>query len=147
LAARLGGQPAQPEQHHQQELDLGFGDPVAETGDRQPDQPGQRQHRDRADRDEHDQQPVVGGEQAAEGEHRAQVGDEARGQDELAEVMTVQAGLDHHRIDHRDRRRAQRDAADLGGMQVPPQDEPAEPECRQEGQHHPGGPLGRRRVV
>jgi hypothetical protein len=47
--------------------------------------------------------------------------------------MTVQASLDHHHIDHRDRRHAQRDAADLGGMQVPPQDEPAEPECRQEG--------------
>ena len=48
--------------------------------------------------------------------------------------MTVEAGLDHHRVDDGDRRGAQRYAADLGGMQMPTQDESAEPERRQEGQ-------------
>jgi len=42
LAARLGGQPAEPEQDHQQQLDLRLGDPVAEAADRQPEQPGQQ---------------------------------------------------------------------------------------------------------
>jgi hypothetical protein len=43
LAARLGGQPAEREQDNQQQLDLRFGDAVAEPRDRQPEQPGQQQ--------------------------------------------------------------------------------------------------------
>jgi hypothetical protein len=134
LAARLGGQPAEPEQDDQQQLDFRFGDPVAEGPDRQAEQPGQHQQGDRADRGEDDQQPAVAGEQAAEREHGAQVGDEACGQDELAQVLAIQAGLDHDRVHHRDRGGAQRDPADLGGVQMPAQDKLAEPEGGQERQ-------------
>ena len=66
-----------------------------------------------------EQQPAVTGEQTAEGEHGAQVGDEAGGEDELADVVAVEARLDHDRVDHGDRRRAERDAADLGRVKVP----------------------------
>ena len=111
---------------------------MTEVPDRQAEQPGHQRHGDRAYRDEDDEQPVVAGEQAAEREHGAQVGDEARGEDQLAQVVTVQAGLDHDRIYHGDRCRAKRDAADLGGVQVPAQGQPAEPEGGQERQREGG---------
>ena len=107
---------------------------MTEEPDRQPEQPGQQRHADRTDGDEDDQQPAVAGEQAAEGQHGAQVGDEARGEDEFAEVVPVQPGFHHHRVDHRHRRGAQRDPADLGGVQVPAQHQPAERERAEERQ-------------
>jgi hypothetical protein len=116
------------EQDDQEELDLRLGDPVTEVLDRQPEQPGQDEQGAHAYGDEDDEQPAVAGEQPAQREYRAQVGDEARGQDELAQVVTVQAGLDHDRVHDGDRRGAQRDPADLGGVQMPVEDQLAEPE-------------------
>ena len=49
LTAGLGGQPAQGEQDHQQQLDLRLGDPVADMGDGEPDEPGQQQQGDDGD--------------------------------------------------------------------------------------------------
>ena len=49
----------------------------------------------------------------AEREHRPEVIDEAGGEDDLAEFGLVEPGLDHHRVDDRDRGRGQRDAGDL----------------------------------
>ena len=67
----------------------------------------------RGHHDEDKQEPAVAGEQSAEGEDRPQVGDETRGEDELANVVAVESRLDHDRVDHGDRGRAQSDAGDL----------------------------------
>jgi len=102
FAAGLGGQPAQAEQDDQQQFDFGLGDPVAEVPDRKSQQPGQHGDGDGADGDKDQQQPAVGGEESTKGQHGAQVGDEACGEDELAEVMAVQPGLDHDCVHHGD---------------------------------------------
>src|SRR5664280_1126946 len=80
----------------------------------------------RGDHDEDREQPVEVREQPAQGEHGAQVGDEAGGQDHLAEVGPVEPGLDHHGVDDRDRGRTQCDAGDLGRVRGPAQHQPAE---------------------
>lgn len=111
---------------------------MTEVPDRQPQEPGEHGDGDRADGEEDKKQPAVGGEQSAEGKHGAQVGNEAGGENELAEVVTVQSCLNHDRVDHRNRCRAERDAADLGSMQVPAENEAAESERGRErhGERH-----------
>jgi hypothetical protein len=93
FAAGLGGQPADSEQDNKQQLDLRLGYPVPEVPDGESEQAGEGSGWDGADGQESQQQPVVAGKQAAEGQHRAEVRDEAGGEDELAEVVPVQAGL------------------------------------------------------
>jgi hypothetical protein len=105
---------------------------VSEPADHQPRQPWQHHQRDRGRGRENDQQPTVGGEQPAEGKHRAQVGDEARGQYQLPDIAPVQTGFDHHRVHDSDRGRAQRDASDLGGPAIPAEHQAAERERTQE---------------
>jgi hypothetical protein len=54
-------------------------------------------------RGEPDEQWIDVSEKQAEEEHRAEVGDEAGGEDELADLLPGQARLDHDRIHDRDR--------------------------------------------
>jgi hypothetical protein len=105
-----------------------------------PQQPRQQHQHGHAGQHEDEQQPAVAGEQSAQGEHRAEVGDEARGQDELAQVMPVQTGLDHHRVDDGHRGGAERHPADLGRMQLPAEYQQAERECAHEWQQEGGQP-------
>ena len=129
LAPGRGGESAEGEQDNEKEFHLRLTDPVTEPVDHEPCRP--RKHQEREDRDgyEHEKHPAVGGEQAPQSQHRAEVRYKAGRQYELAEVTPVQSRLDHHGIDHRDRGGAQGDPAYLGGVQVPAEYELAESEC------------------
>ena len=61
----------------------------------------------------HSQPHVVVREHHTERQHRAKVVDEAGGENDLADLGAVEAGLDHHRVDDRHRHRRQRDPGDL----------------------------------
>src|SRR5262249_41810470 len=51
--------------------------------------------------------------------HRPEVGDECGRHDSLADERLVEPGLDEHRVDHRQARRRERDARDLGLTVIP----------------------------
>ncbi len=59
------------------------------------------------------------GETNAQADDRSQVGDEAGGQDHLAELRLVEPRLDHHRVDDGDGGRGERDAANQRRGPVP----------------------------
>jgi len=77
-------------------------------------------------RNKGDEKKREAGEERAERQDRAQVGDEAGRKNQLAKVVTIEARLDHHGIDHRYGGRAQCHPTDLRGAQVPAQDEIAD---------------------
>ena len=56
---------------------------------------------------------VVVREDDAERQHRAEIVHEAGGEDDLADLGLVEAGLDHDRVDDRHRGGRERDAGDL----------------------------------
>jgi hypothetical protein len=91
----------------------GSADPLADLGE----EPGRDfRHEPGCDQghgSEHGEPNRVVGEHDAEREHRAEIGDEAGRKDDLPELGLVEAGLDHHRIDHRNRGGGQRNAGDL----------------------------------
>ena len=90
------------------------------------DPPQSRRHANQRDGGRHDkrnEKKAEAGEQRAECQDRAQVRDETGGKDQLAEVVTIEARLDHHGIDHSNGGRAQRHPADLRGAQVPAENE------------------------
>jgi len=62
--------------------------------------PGQHRDHEHAGAHEDRQERPIAGEQGAQRQHGAEVGDEAGGQDQLAEVLAVEPGLDHHGVDH-----------------------------------------------
>ncbi len=75
---------------------------------------------------EGDEQDVVVREDHAECADGADVTDEARGEDELAQVGLVETRLDHHGIDDGDRCGRKRDPRDLAGVPLPLKDVPRE---------------------
>src|SRR5208282_630411 len=101
------------EQHEKEKFDLGLAGAAADFLE----QPGddERQHRDDDDGDDDEQQQIkiVVGEDQAERQHGADIVDEAGGEDDLAELGAVVAGLDHHRVNHRDRGGGERYSGDL----------------------------------
>jgi len=63
------------------------------------------------------------GEYDTERQNRAQIGNEARGEDDLAELALVETGFNHHRVDDRNRRRGSHgepSTIQLTSRQVPP---------------------------
>ena len=93
-----------------------------------------------ADHDEHDKQPAVVRKKPPKSEHRPQIGDEAGRQDELSDVVTIQSGFNHHRVDDGHRRGAKCDATDLRRVKPPiepPATERERAEERQEERHEP----------
>ncbi len=119
LALRHLGEAPEQKEHQEQELHLRLADPVPGAADHQPGQSGQVPEGRGRDRDEQDQPHVEVGEQDAEGQDGAEVGDEAGGEDQLAEFGPIQAGFDHHGIDHRHRRGGERDPRDVGRIPAP----------------------------
>lgn len=77
---------------------LGLRDTLAEAADDEPCPTRHEVQTDDQDRDEHDQPAVEVGEQRAEREDGAEVVDEARGQNQLAQLGAIQPSLDHHRV-------------------------------------------------
>ena len=101
---------------------------VADPIDEQPGHPRQQQQHHGGHGDEHHEKKPVAGEQPAQGQDGAEVGDKAGGQDQLAKVLPVEAGLDHHRVHHGHGGGAQGDTADLGSMEGPVQSQQTEGE-------------------
>ena len=92
----------------------------------------------RSDRAEQQQPKVVVREHDAQRQYRAEIIDEARGENDLADFGVVETGLDHHRIDDRDRGRRKRDASDLRLRPRPTDDEmrvSEHPEVRRDEAH------------
>jgi hypothetical protein len=134
LAARPQGERTQAQDRHQKELDLGLAHAVSEGRNDEPGCGGEQGHRGPGHHDEHDQHRSDVGEESPQREDGAEVGHEASGQDELAELPPIQARLDHDGVHDGDRRGAEGDAADLRRMQGPSEDPEAEREGSHEGQ-------------
>src|SRR5262245_12961598 len=110
---------AEPERDEQQKLDLGLAHPATELGE----EPGCHLGHEPADHHggggKGEQPDRERGKRDAERKNGAEIGDEAGGEDDLAELSLVEAGLDHYRIDHGDRGGGERDAGDLRLRPVP----------------------------
>ena len=82
---------------------------------------GQRRQHEHGRRDEDNALVSERREQQSERDDRAEIVDEAGAQNTLAEIRLVEAGLQHHRVDHRHRRGRKRDAAQQTGLRIPAQ--------------------------
>ena len=71
------------------------------------------------DDDEHERPEREGREDQAQGDDGAEVVDEARGEDRLAEFGPIESKLEHHGVDDGDRRRRQRDAGEPARSKIP----------------------------
>src|SRR5436309_11722520 len=91
------------------------------------------------DDDEDQQRKIVGCKQRAQCKHGSEIGDETASQNHLAHRGVTETALDHHCINHRDRRRRKRDAGNLRLVQRPPKKvlrkEPHNAEWNRERQH------------
>ena len=80
----------------------------------EPRRESRQQEQDHGGRRAEESQPqIVMREHDAERQHRAEVVDEAGGEDDLAHLGAIEAGLHHHRVDDRDGGRRQRNPGDL----------------------------------
>jgi hypothetical protein len=83
---------------HEDQLDLGLAHPVPEDADHEARGRRQRREHPRAHHHEDQQDESRLREQPAQGEDGPEVGNEARREDQLPELGTVQPGLDHDRV-------------------------------------------------
>jgi len=123
FAAGRGGEAAETQQDEKEKLDLRLAHPVAERAAHEPERGRDADRRQDSHRNEHGEQDTEAGEQGAQGEHGPEVGDEAGGEDQLAQLLAIETGLDHHRVDDRDGGGAEGDARDLRGVKRPVQKE------------------------
>ena len=108
---------------------------MAERADHEPQRGWEEGEDGHAHRHEDDQQGAEVREESTQSEHRPQVRDEAGGQDQLADLLAIEAGLDHHGIDNGHGCRAERDAGDQRRFRVPSEGPAGHREHTQEGQY------------
>jgi hypothetical protein len=113
FAAGDGGHAAEPKQDQRDELRFGLADAMTDLRE-EPGRESRQQEQDHGGRRAEESQPqIVMREHDAERQHRAEVVDEAGGEDDLAHLAAIEAGLHHHRVDDGDGGRRQRNPCDL----------------------------------